>query len=218
MKVKLSSITMPMSVDGIGTALTPEQYITYIARISNPSNQKNVDTSEKLIKYLIKHKHWSPFEFVDVTFYIETRRSISAQIIRHRSFVFQEFSLRYSSTTKVDDIELRRQSEKNRQSSSDVIDNSELKNDIDEHNKKSIELYEKLLKNNVAREVARDVLPLSTGTQLFMKGSIRSWIHYIQVRTEDGTQKEHREIAEEIKKIFISQFPIISSALGWTNG
>lgn len=212
-QVHLVSLTKPESLD-----MTPEQYIVYIARVSNPSNQMNTDTSEKLLRYLMEHKHWSPFEFVDMTVAIHTRRSIAAQILRHRSFSFQEFSQRYSEATEIEPIEIREQAHKNRQSSSQII-NPVVKvcrsigyaNEIiGDHFKHSMQLYEALLKAGVAREVARDVLPLATATTLYMKGSVRSWIHYLQLRLAEDTQKEHRDVAQQIATIFAQKFPIIA--------
>lgn len=214
--VHLVSLTKPEYLD-----MTPEQYIVYIARVSNPSNQMNTETSDKLLRYLMQHKHWSPFEFVDMTVKIVTRRSIAAQILRHRSFSFQEFSQRYSEVTEIEPIEIREQAHKNRQSSSQII-NPVIKlaksigyadKIIAKHMEASKELYEALLKAGVAREVARDVLPLATETTLYMKGSVRSWIHYLQLRTAEDTQKEHRLIAEGIMDIFSKHFPVIAESI-----
>lgn len=215
-QVDLISITKPEGMD-----ISPEEYIAYIARVSNPENQHNHETSGRLLKYLMNHKHWSPFEFVDVTFQIQTRRSIAAQILRHRSFSFQEFSQRYSEATTIEPIEIREQAHKNRQSSSQIV-NPVVKvyrsigyaNEIiGDHFKHCMQLYEALLKAGVAREVARDVLPLATATTLYMKGSVRSWIHYLQLRTAEDTQKEHREIAQQIATIFAQKFPIIAECM-----
>lgn len=228
MDVKLVSITTPF----LEKEMTPEEYVVYIARVSNPSNQMNVETAPKLLNYLIKHKHWSPFEFVDMTVEITTRRSIAAQILRHKSFSFQEFSQRYSSATNVQSIELRKQAEKNRQSSAEAFDpelsGSKLSNykesghirasdAVSEFLQASMRLYTELINAGVAREVARDILPLATETRLYMKGSLRSWLHYLELRTEEDTQKEHRDIANAIKSIFVQNFPSISEALQWKN-
>lgn len=220
MSVRLVSFTEPTSLmevhgDGIVETISPEELIVYIARVSNPSNQMNMETAPKLINYLIKHKHWSPFEFVDVTFEIITRRSIAAQILRHKSFSFQEFSQRYSTATEVQPIELRKQGKTNRQSSEEPIPDFMLERDVEQHFANSKMLYEKLIKAGVSRETARDVLPLSTETTMYMKGSVRSWIHYIELRCSPETQKEHRQIAEGIKSIFVNNFPNISEALNW---
>lgn len=220
MSVKLVSFTEPTSLmegdfNGNFKIISPEELIVYIARVSNPSNQMNMETAPKLINYLIKHKHWSPFEFVDVTFEIVTRRSIAAQILRHKSFSFQEFSQRYSTATEVQQVELRKQGKTNRQSSEDIIENYTLQRDVEQHIANSKMLYQKLIEQGVSRETARDVLPLSTETTMYMKGSVRSWIHYIELRCSADTQKEHREIAEGVKSIFVNQFPNISEALNW---
>lgn len=209
--VKLVSVTHPVLSDLSG--FTPEELIVYIARVSNPSNQMNKDTAPKLIRYLIKHKHWSPFEFVDMTVEITTRRSIAAQILRHWSFSFQEFSQRYSNATKIQPIELRKQAEKNRQSSAEVLDDEQLTTLVDNSQLFSLQVYNKLLEAGVAREVARDVLPLSTETTMYMKGSVRDWIHYLELRTSEDTQKEHREIANQIMELFKENFPNIHGAL-----
>lgn len=216
MSVKLVSITTPEAV------MTAEEFIVYIARVSNPSNQMNMETAPKLLNYLIQHKHWSPFEFVDMTVEIVTRRSIAAQILRHKSFSFQEFSQRYSSATKVQEIELRKQAEKNRQSSAepynpDWVGGVKLSDIVDGHFQASLNLYNEMIQAGIAREVARDILPLATETTMYMKGSLRSWIHYLQLRTSEDTQKEHREIANKINDIFIQNFPNISNALNLTN-
>jgi thymidylate synthase (FAD) len=225
MSVKLVSITHP----SLEKEMTPEEFVVYIARVSNPSNQMNVETAPRLINYLIKHKHWSPFEFVDMTVEIVTRRSIAAQILRHKSFSFQEFSQRYSSATNVQEIELRKQAEKNRQSSAEPFDPIIFKTPEDnwddntrhasqavsEFLQSSMKLYVELIDAGVAREVARDILPLATESRLYMKGSLRSWIHYLELRTLEDTQKEHRDIANGIRDIFTQNFPSISEAIGW---
>ena len=211
MSVKLVSITHP-KMDGLKTA---EELISYCARVSNPSNQMNMDSSAKLLSYLIKHKHWSPFEMVDMTVAIVTRRSIAAQILRHRSFSFQEFSQRYSTATDVQQIELRKQGKTNRQSSEEIILDSTLSKMVDNHLEKSKELYQYLIDEGVSRETARDVLPLATETTMYMKGSMRSWIHYLDLRCSQDTQLEHRHIADNIKDIFKENFPNIFLALGW---
>ena len=198
----------------------PEENMAYIARVSNPSNQDN-DKYAGLLKYCIKHNHWSVFEQASMTLEIETTRAIAAQILRHRSFTFQEFSQRYAASTTLGEIELpelRRQDEKNRQNSTDDLD-PEL---VDKLNKQMITLfssskalYESMLKQGVAKECARMVLPLCTPTKIYMTGSCRSWAHYINLRSAHGTQKEHMEIAEECRKIFVEQFPSVSEALEW---
>lgn len=208
--------------------ITPdaENLIVYCARVSNPDNQHNTETAPRLIKYLIKHEHWSPFEMAHMAIEIETSRAISAQILRHRSFAFQEFSQRYSEALEFEPIELRKQAEKNRQSSEDIINKDFSIGFQDEHDcytsltfKNSEEIsiltYNRMIKEGVSRETARMILPLCTKTRLYMSGSIRSWIHYINLRTKPDTQKEHRLIAEECKKIFAEKMPVIAEAVGW---
>lgn len=220
---KLVSVTHPtqdLVSEGITSA---EELISYCARVSNPSNQLNTETAPKLLKYLINHKHWSPFEMASMTVEITTSRAIAAQILRHRSFSFQEFSQRYSTATRITDIELRKQADKNRQSSTDEFDpilkhsffgeNVSASRHIDFALEKIEQLYTQLIEAGVARECARSVLPLATETTMYMTGTIRSWIHYIDLRAAEDTQKEHRDIAVAIKDIFKQQFPNISEAL-----
>lgn len=210
--IKLISLTQP-NIEGLKTA---EGLISYCARVSNPSNQLNTETAPKLLKYLITHKHWSPYEMVNMCIEIKTSRAIAAQILRHRSFSFQEFSQRYSQSTSFEDIEWRMQGKTNRQVGDEEVDlSSELKYEVDTTLTNCKELYDKLIENGLAKECARMVLPLTTSTTLFMSGTVRSWIHYLELRTKEDTQKEHRIIAEEIKKIFIKEFPVTSCALNW---
>lgn len=210
--IKLIALTQP-SIEGLKTA---EDLISYCARVSNPSNQLNTETAPKLLKYLITHKHFSPYEMVNMCVEIKTSRAIAAQILRHRSFSFQEFSQRYSQSTSFEDIEWRMQGKINRQVGEEEVDlTPELKNEVDTTLATCKELYDKLIENGLAKECARMVLPLNTSTTLYMSGTIRSWIHYLNLRTEEDTQKEHRIIAEEIKKIFIKEFPATSCALNW---
>lgn len=212
MSVKLVSVTKPC-VEGL---LNAEDLISYCARVSNPSNQLNTETGPKLLKYLIDHKHWSPFEMVNVAVEITTSRAIAAQILRHRSFSFQEFSQRYSAATNIHSFDIRKQAEKNRQSSTEILDlNEEEINSIKEYLQDGLRLYNNLLNRGAAKECARMILPLSTESTLYMNGSVRSWIHYIDLRTNPDTQLEHRLIAEQIKKIFVEHFPNISKALQW---
>jgi len=205
------------------TSVTPdaEKQIAYCARVSNPTNQDN-DNYSKLIKYCIVHQHWSIFEHGYMTLEINTSRGIAAQILRHRSFTFQEFSQRYADASLLSEeiplFELRGQDTKNRQNSLDNINqeivfkwNSKLR----EHFAKTKAIYDGMIKDGIAKECARFVLPLAVPTRLYMSGSIRSWIHYIELRSANGTQKEHMNIAKECKSIFCEQFPIISEALGW---
>ena len=209
MNVKLVSITPDA-----------EQTMAYIARVSNPSNQDN-EKYAGLLKYCIKHNHWSVFEQSSMTLEIETTRAIAAQILRHRSFTFQEFSQRYAASTSLGDIELpelRKQDLKNRQNSTDDLD-PEM---VEKFEKQMITLfssskalYEQMLTQGVAKECARMVLPLCTPTRIYMTGSCRSWIHYINLRSAHGTQKEHMDIAEACRKVFTDQFPAVSEALEW---
>jgi thymidylate synthase (FAD) len=214
--VKLVSITEPLDTQ----LASAEDLVAYCARVSNPSNQLNSETAPKLLSFLIKHKHWSPFEMVDMCVEITTSRAIAAQILRHRSFSFQEFSQRYSVATEFEPIELRLQGEKNRQVGEKLLDLQSQEGrfaafSVDCMLKKCKETYDDLIKSGIAKEVARLVLPLTTSTTIYMKGSLRSWIHFIELRTEQNTQKEHRQIAQAIKSIFVQQFPVISDALGW---
>ena len=209
MNVSLVSITQPF----ISDLKSSEDIIAYCARVSNPTNQLNTKTAPKLLKFLIKHKHWSPFEMVDMTLEIKTSRAIAAQILRHRSFSFQEFSQRYSQAQVLEKLELRKQADKNRQSSTDEYQNSILQAKVREHVAKGISLYNNLIEDGVAKESARMILPLTVETTMYMKGSIRSWAHYIDLRTEENTQKEHREIAEACKEIFKQNLPTVSEAL-----
>jgi thymidylate synthase (FAD) len=214
MKVKLISLTKSTIEE---KELSAEELIVYTARVSNPSNQLNTATADKLISYMVRNKHWSPFEMVDMTVEITTSRAIAQQILRHRSFSFQEFSQRYAEATEFEPIQLRKAGATNRQSSLEVFDPSEgdLKASelIEAHVQASNNLYNALLGAGVAKECARFVLPLNVQTKLYMKGSIRSWIHYLQVRTDEHTQLEHREVAEAILLIFQENFPNISKAL-----
>ena len=189
-----------------------DELIAYMARVSNPTNQNNKDSS-KLIKYLVKHKHWSPFEMVNMCVEINTTRSISAQILRHRSFSFQEFSQRYSSVEELElpsPPDLRLQDLKNRQNSieADEIDTINWQASIQLHYAKCYKLYKNLLKEGIAKECAREVLPMGSPTRLYMNGTLRSWIHYVDLRTSNGTQKEHRDIAEACKQLIKTQFPL----------
>ena len=206
-------------------SVTPdaEKLMAYCARVSNPNNQNN-DNYAKLLKYCIDHQHWSIFEHGFMTVEINTTRGLAAQILRHRSFTFQEFSQRYADATLLgEDIptfELRRQDNKNRQNSIDDIDHEivvKWNTQIREHFAKAKAIYDGMIKDGVAKECARFILPLSTPTRLYMSGTVRSWIHYVQLRSGHGTQKEHMIIANECKNIFIEQFPTIGEALGWKN-
>ena len=210
----------------IPVSVTPEaeKSIAYCARVSNPKNQDN-DSFEGLLKYCIKHQHWSIFEHAFMTVEINTSLAIATQILRHRSFTFQQFSQRYADSTalqlSIPTPDLRRQDTKNRQNSIDDInprDKAYMEATIEKHFDDALDLYNSLLKQGVAKECARMVLPQATLTRLYMTGSVRSWIHYIDLRSGHGTQQEHKEVAEHIRDIFVAEFPIISQALGWTDG
>jgi thymidylate synthase (FAD) len=210
--VKLVSITTPI-VDGLKTA---EDLITYCARVSNPNNQLNTETAPKLIKYLITHSHFSPFEMVGLCVEIKTSRAIAAQILRHKSFAFQEFSGRYSKFTSIEPIEYRLQGKTNRQVGDEPYELSpDLKEKVDASLLASQVVYDELIAAGVAKECARMVLPLTTSTTMYMNGTVRSWIHYLQLRSKEDTQKEHRDIAMAIKDIFVQNFPNTAVALDW---
>jgi len=203
-------------------SITPdaEKTMAYIARVSNPANQEN-EKYAGLLKYCIKHNHWSVFEQATMTLEIETTRAIAAQILRHRSFTFQEFSQRYADTQLLETIELpelRRQDSKNRQNSIDDLDPKvvdTLNRQMNTLFSSAFALYNQMLEEGVAKECARMVLPLCTPTKIYMTGSCRSWIHYINLRSAHGTQLEHMRIAKECACIFAGQFPAVAEALGW---
>ena len=204
-------------------SVTPdaEKTMAYVARVSNPSNQDN-ENYAGLLRYCIKHNHWSVFEQSHMTLEIETNRGIAAQILRHRSFTYQEFSQRYADTNLLTEYipipELRRQDTKNRQNSTDDLDGYlklVLEGEIQEHFAKAQQLYNRLLNQGVAKECARFVLPLAVPTKIYMTGSCRSWIHYINLRSAHGTQKEHMVIAEQCREVFKEQFPAVAEALEW---
>jgi len=209
------------SVKLIQATPNPEETMAYIARVSNPANQDN-PSFEGLLKYCIKHGHWSVFEQAFMTVEIETTRAIAAQILRHRSFTYQEFSQRYADSSLLSEAipvpELRRQDTKNRQNSIDDLDPEFVElstRQIDTYFKQGMSLYQHLLDCGVAKECARMVLPLATPTRIYMTGSCRSWVHYITLRSANGTQKEHMEIANACKEIFCEQFPTVGKALEW---
>ena len=210
-----------MSVKLVSVTPDAEQTMAYVARVSNPNNQENPNYA-KLLGYCIKHNHWSVFEQSFMTLEIETTRGLAAQILRHRSFTYQEFSQRYADSSLLSETiplpELRRQDTKNRQNSIDDI-SEETKQKYEalmrDHFRDAMALYQTMLDEGIAKECARFVLPLATPTRLYMSGSCRSWIHYIQLRSANGTQKEHMEIAQECKKIFAEQFPTVAEALEW---
>jgi thymidylate synthase (FAD) len=205
-----------MSVSLVWITPKAQEVIGYCARVSNPANQSNHNTAPKLLKYCIKHKHWSPFEMASMCIEINTTRAISAQILRHKSFNFQEFSLRYAEALDFEVPTFRLQDSKNRQNSLDVLPDElqkTLQTKAEEVMKVSETFYEELLSQGVAKESARFVLPLATKTRLYMSGTIRSWIHYLQVRLDPSTQKEHRELAEQIKSILFTNCPDIAEAI-----
>jgi thymidylate synthase (FAD) len=199
-------------------SITPnaEELIAYCARVSNPANQDNQETAPRLLRYLIKHKHWSPFELAHMVVEINTTRSIAAQILRHRSFSFQEFSQRYAPVTQMPEIpELRTQDLKNRQNSVDNLDEALDKKFQYEIAKAYVEcyrVYRDMLDAGIAKECAREVLPMASPTRLYMAGSIRSWLHYVDLRAANGTQKEHQQIALQIKDILAKELPSVYEA------
>ena len=204
-------------------SVTPEaeKHMAYVARVSNPQNQEN-EKFAGLLRYCIQHGHWSVFEQSFMTVEINTTRGLAAQILRHRSFTYQEFSQRYQDVSHIrEDIplpELRRQDVKNRQNSIDDIDPQiieKFNNKMRRHFDASIDLYKEMLHDGIAKECARFVLPLATPTRLYMTGSVRSWIHYINLRSAHGTQKEHIDLVEDVRQIFNDQFPAVAAALGW---
>ncbi len=204
-------------------SVTPdaEKHMAYCARVSNPNNQENEKFSG-LLKYCVKHQHWSIFEQAYMTLELNTTRGIAAQVLRHRSFTYQEFSQRYADSSMLADqipmFDLRRQDTKNRQNSIDDIDpfvKQEFEIKIRRHFDEAMTLYQSMLDMGIAKECSRFVLPLATPTRIYMSGSCRSWIHYINLRTANGTQKEHMDLAEGCKKIFIEQFPTCAEALEW---
>lgn len=205
-----------MNVKLVTTTPDAEKTMLYVARVSNPANQSSENT--KLLDYCIKHSHWSVFEQADMTVEIETSRAIAAQILRHRSFTFQEFSQRYAEANTFEMYEARRQDTKNRQNSIDdmSVEDKDWFKGIQEHVHEMCKRhYDRALEKGIAKEQARFLLPLSTTTKLYMKGNVRSWLHYIDLRTANSTQLEHQQIAEAIKILFVEQFPIISKAKGW---
>ena len=210
-----------MKVSFVNITADPEQTMAYIARVSNPSNQGN-ENYAGLLRYCIKHQHWSVFEQSSMTLEIETTRGLAAQVLRHRSFTFQEFSQRYADSNLLGEIELpelRRQDTKNRQNSIDDLDPDvveKLEKQMNTLFSSSLALYNQMLESGVAKECARFVLPLATPTRLYMTGSCRSWIHYIDLRSAHGTQKEHMDIANACKGHFIERYATVAEALEWT--
>ena len=217
MKVKLVGVTRPVGFAVTGDIHTAEDLVSYCARVSNPNNQHNTSTSAKLLQYMIQHQHWSPFEMVNVVMEINTTRDIARQILRHRSFSFQEFSQRYAEVddSSFDFREARLQDQKNRQNSIEVEDEELAKNWRASQNEvwlTALNEYKWAIKNGIAKEVARAVLPEGlTMSRLYMSGTLRSWIHYVDLRTGNGTQKEHCEVAEACKSILAEEFPFLDA-------
>ena len=212
-----------MQVKFITVTPDAEKTMGYVARVSNPSNQENPNVAG-LLSYCIKHQHWSVFEQAFMTLEIETTRAIAAQILRHRSFTYQEFSQRYADSSMLAEnipmFDLRRQDTKNRQNSIDDIDDftkQQFEILIQKYFAEGMDLYKQMLSSGIAKECARMVLPLATPTRIYMSGSVRSWIHYINLRSAHGTQKEHMDIAHACRDIFVEQFPIVAKALEWTD-
>ena len=211
-----------MTVRLIQATPNPEENMAYVARVSNPNNQENPNYAG-LLRYCIKHNHWSVFEQAYMTLEIETNRGIAAQILRHRSFTFQEFSQRYADSSLLSETiplpELRSQDTKNRQNSIDNVDpfvKQELEIAMKKHFDSAMDIYKHMLEMGIAKECARFVLPLATPTRIYMTGSCRSWIHYIQLRSANGTQKEHMDVALACRDIFCEQYPTVAEALEWT--
>jgi thymidylate synthase (FAD) len=217
-------------VEGIKT---PEELLVYIARVSNPSNQLNIETADKLLGYMIRNKHWSPFDMVNMTVEVKTSKAVGIQILRHWSIKPQEFSQRYAEVVEIEPIELRKQGATNRQVGDELIkfgpeDTIKLSDAyygagghipaqeaVNSVLRQIKECYQGLLSLGVAKECARMILPMATQTTMYLNGSVRSWIHYLEQRTDSHAQKEHRDVANEIKKIFMENFPMISKALGY---
>lgn len=222
MKVSLVSISDP-SVLGSSDIKTAEDLIVYIARVSSPGNQLNLDTAPKLLKYLIDHQHWSPFDMVNMCVEVTTSKAVSIQILRHWSIKPQEFSQRYAEVTEIEPIQLRRQATTNRQSSSEEFD-PVIFTDMGWFRSSTLvekamidikALYHKLIKEGVAKECARMILPMATSTTIYLNGSVRSWIHYLQQRLDEHAQLEHRQVAAEIKDLFVDQFPNLALSLNY---
>ena len=219
----MSSVKLISHTVGAGEleGKSPQDIISYVARVSNPHNQENFRTSAGLLRYCIKHQHWSIFETASMTLEINTTRGLAAQILRHRSFTFQEFSQRYANTNELGNItapDLRRQDDKNRQNSIKNLPPglvADYQQKIEKHFDRAMDLYNNLIDVGVAKECARFVLPLATNTRLYMTGTCRSWIHYINLRSAHGTQQEHMDIAEQCREVFKEVFPDIYAALEW---
>lgn len=225
MNVKLIGLTQSF-VEGIKT---PEELLIYIARVSTPSNQMNTETSDKLIKYLIAHEHWSPFDMVNMIVEVKTSKAVSIQILRHWSIKPQEFSQRYSSVTDIENIEFRKQANTNRQSSTDILGSIDEWQDpkyntsdpdirawiaqVSQSLFRTLSLYAEGINLGIAKETARMILPMATSTTMYLNGSVRSWIHYLHQRLSEHAQKEHRIIAAQIADIFKQNFPFTAKAI-----
>ena len=214
-------MTMDTQIKLVSVTPDAEQHMAYVARVSNPKNQDN-DKFAGLLKYCIQHGHWSVFEQAFMTVEINTTRGLAAQILRHRSFTYQEFSQRYADSSMLGDViplpELRRQDDKNRQNSINDLDTlvvQDFNAKMQKHFVDGMKLYKEMLDAGIAKECARFVLPLATPTRIYMTGSVRSWVHYIDLRSAHGTQKEHMDVAEGVRKIFSEQFPTVATALDW---
>lgn len=215
MKVSLNCVTQPIGDLGFDHTPSPEEYIIYCARVSSPENRLNNETAPKLLRYLIDAGHWSPFEMISIGFEIETSRAIAQQLLRHRSFSFQEFSQRYAKVDAIEDVELRMQAETNRQSSTLNMNNDVMEDCVAEHMEICQGLYNQLIEDGVAKECARMVLPLATQTTLVMHGTLRSWIHMLAQRADGHAQKEVQEIAYIIREQLTDMCPWTASALDW---
>jgi len=222
MNVKMNCITHPLipreiadNESKFGQIMNPEEYMIYCGRVSSPDNRLNHATAPGLLKYLIDHQHWSPFEMISIGIEIETSRAIAQQMLRHRSFSFQEFSQRYAKVDSMEPIELRNKAEKNRQSSSEPVTDDMLNDKANAAVKLCQDVYEDLVDNGVSTETARFILPLTTQTTVIMHGTLRSWIHFFAQRCDDHAQKEIREIAFAARELISKQCPWTASALGW---
>lgn len=213
MKVELTARTQPLD----GYTSTLDEYIIWCARVSSPENRGNHETAAKLMKYLMEHKHWSPFEMISFAFQIETSRAIAQQLLRHRSFSFQEFSQRYAEVTEFEDVEFRIQAEMNRQSSTTELTDESLQMLAINAVAHARNAYKELIHQGVAKETARFILPLCTQTTLIMHGTLRSWIHFLDQRCDEHAQKEIRLIAFEIRDQLAEQVPWVAEALGWND-
>jgi thymidylate synthase (FAD) len=217
-KVNLVSITEPCADLVEQGIITADDLIAYCARVSNPANQLNTETAPRLLAYCIKHGHWSVFETASMTLEMQTSRAIAAQILRHRSFTFQEFSQRYAESTELESVELRSQDQRNRQASGELVSDSALYSLVHAATAHAFEAYEELIQRGVSRETARMVLPLCTRTRLYVTGNVRSWIHYFDQRCSPNTQREHRLLAQDARAIFAAQFPAVWAALQMREG